>query len=110
MKLVQLVGQNPTKKQMNDALESCSLTHAKELTLQNCEAIVWSVWYEMDVEAELRSAFSKFDKDQNGYLDANEFKSVMLSYGEKLSNDEFKELMKLVDLNHDGKIDYEGKC
>ena len=109
IKLAQLIGQNPTFKQMNDAFEACELSDKAELTLDECYAVIWSVWYEIDVDAELREAFSKFDKDRNGFLDKNEFKTAMLSFGETLTEDELNEMLSLVDTNHDGKIDYEGK-
>ncbi len=37
-----------------------------------------------------------------------EFKAAMLSFGETLTDDEFNEMMALVDTDHDGKISYEG--
>ena len=37
-----------------------------------------------------------------------EFKTAMLSFGETLTDDEFNEMMALVDTDHDGKISYEG--
>ena len=106
--LVRLVGQNPTNELINSALVNCELDNVDELTLENCEALIWSVWYEMDVESELQEAFKKFDKDGNGYLDPTEFKNAMTSYGEALTDEEFDYMMQLVDLNKDGKIDYNG--
>ena len=108
MKLAQLVGQNPTIQQLDGAFDSCELNDKIELTLNECYAVIWSIWYDLDVQAELREAFSKFDKDKNGYLDINEFKIAMQSFGEVLTNDELKEMMDLVDTNHDGKVSYEG--
>ena len=108
MKLAQIVGQNPTAKQLDDAMNSCEVHGKSDVTLDDCYGIIWWIWYDLDVQAELREAFSKFDKDKNGYLDINEFKIAMQSFGEVLTNDELKEMMDLVDTNHDGKVSYEG--
>jgi Ca2+-binding EF-hand superfamily protein len=108
LQLAQLIGQNPTAQQINDAIESCELSDKIEMSLDDCYEIIWWVWYDIDVKAELREAFSKFDKDKNGYLDVNEFRTAMQSLGETLTDDELAEMMALVDTNNDGKISYEG--
>jgi Ca2+-binding EF-hand superfamily protein len=102
--LVQLIGLNPSNRQINAALKS---VENESLCFEDLKSIV-SIFYEDNIEEELRAAFLKFDSDINGYLDEKEFESLMCSYGEKLSTDEFREMMKLVDGNNDGKIKYEG--
>jgi Ca2+-binding EF-hand superfamily protein len=69
---------------------------------------MWTVWRDISLENELRAAFKVFDKNKNGSLDVNEFKDFMLSYGESFTLGELDEMMKLFDINNDGKIDYEG--
>jgi hypothetical protein len=45
LKLAQLVGQNPTMQQMNGAIDSCELNGKSEFTLDECYALIWSIWY-----------------------------------------------------------------
>ncbi|GAA5845462.1 hypothetical protein JCM11251_003390 [Rhodosporidiobolus azoricus] len=58
-------------------------------------------------EAEMRQAFSLFDKDRSGSISAEELKHVMESLGERLTDDEVKEMISAVDKDGDGTVDYE---
>lgn len=60
--------------------------------------------------SEMKEAFEMFDTDHNGYIDAVEFKSFMMTLGDQMSEEQVSELMKEVDTNGDGKIDYKEFC
>ncbi|KAH7666126.1 calcium-binding protein CML protein [Dioscorea alata] len=60
-----------------------------------------------DFEEELKEAFNVFDKDQNGYISPTELKNVMMSLGEKLSDEEVEQMIKEADLDGDGQVNYE---
>ncbi|KAJ8308351.1 hypothetical protein KUTeg_013225 [Tegillarca granosa] len=62
---------------------------------------------DVDTEDELRQSFQIFDKDGNGYISAAELKHVMLSLGEKLTDEEIEEMIKEADVNNDGQVDYD---
>ena len=62
-----------------------------------------------DIEEEIRDAFKVFDKDGNGLISAHELRQIMMSLGEKLTDEELDEMMREADLNGDGQIDYEGE-
>ena len=108
-KLIQIFGQNPSNKQISDAIIEMGLQDAKAFEFNDAKSIMWTVWTELKADEELHRAFKLLDKNGDGYLDINEFKDFMLSYGESLTLGELDEMMKLFDLNHDGKIDYKGK-
>lgn len=58
---------------------------------------------------DFREAFKEFDKDGNGIITIKEFKKAMAKCGEKMSDKKVKEMMKKVDQDGDGCINYEGK-
>ena len=58
---------------------------------------------------DFREAFKEFDKDGNGIITVKEFKKAMAKCGEKLSDKKVKEMMKKVDEDGDGCINYQGK-
>uniref|UniRef100_A0A1I8FI97 EF-hand domain-containing protein n=1 Tax=Macrostomum lignano TaxID=282301 RepID=A0A1I8FI97_9PLAT len=59
---------------------------------------------EADVRQQLVSSFQVFDKDQSGYLDAEELRDAIYSMGPvELSEEEFDELLSAVDKNGDGR-------
>ncbi|XP_059158069.1 calmodulin-like protein 3 [Physella acuta] len=60
--------------------------------------------------AEMLDAFQMFDTDKNGFIDAEEFKTFMTKFGDKMSDEEVKEIMQEADTDGDGKIDYQEFC
>ncbi len=53
----------------------------------------------------LRHAFQVFDKDQDGFIPAKDFKEAMITLGEKISKSEADEMIKVAE--RDGKIEIE---
>jgi calmodulin len=60
-------------------------------------------------EDEIREAFKVFDRDGNGYVNAAELKHVMTNLGEKLTDAEVDEMIREIDVEGDGQINYEGR-
>ena len=61
-------------------------------------------------EMAVREAFKVLDKDGNGYIDYDELRAVLGEKGEApLTEEEFRAVIEDLDVNKDGKIDYEGK-
>ena len=58
---------------------------------------------------QFRKALNAFDKDGNGLITVKEFKKAMAGLGKKLSEKKVKKIMKEVDLDGDGCINYQGK-
>lgn len=58
-------------------------------------------------EAELKEAFSVFDKDGNGMISAEELKSALLNLGERLTDEELAAMIAAADRDGNGMIDYE---
>ena len=61
-----------------------------------------------DEEKTLQRAFKLFDKDGSGTIDKSELERITTQMGESLSKDELEQMLRLVDTNKDGKIDYNG--
>lgn len=64
---------------------------------------------EEDHELALKEAFKMFDRDGNGYIDADELRLCMMNLGEKLTLEEVEEMIREVDVDYDGRMNYEGK-
>ena len=56
---------------------------------------------------DLQDIFDQFDKDKDGKISAKELKNAMVSMGQTPSDEEINEMMREVDLNQDGKIDFD---
>ncbi|CAG7726573.1 unnamed protein product [Allacma fusca] len=59
-----------------------------------------------DEEQELRDAFRIFDKHNRGYISASDLRAVLHCLGEDLSEDEIEDMIKEVDVDGDGRIDF----
>ena len=59
------------------------------------------------LEGELREAFELLDQDGSGTVDAAEIMSCCAELGEKLSAHEVIAMLKLVDADDNGEIDFE---
>ncbi|KAK7871297.1 hypothetical protein R5R35_007573 [Gryllus longicercus] len=59
-----------------------------------------------DEERELRDAFRVFDKHNRGYISASDLRAVLQCLGEDLSEEEIEDMIKEVDVDGDGRIDF----
>lgn len=60
-----------------------------------------------DSEEELRVAFRVLDKDMNGFITAAEIRHVMNKLGEKLTDEEVKEMILIGDIDGDGQMSFD---
>lgn len=57
--------------------------------------------------AELREAFAMFDKDHNGVISMDEFRSVLQALGQEPTDEELHVMMKSVDTDKNGVVDFD---
>ena len=50
-----------------------------------------------------------FDRDGDGFIDSRELSHLLTNLGEKLTDEEVQEMVQEVDVNGDGRVDYQGK-
>lgn len=58
-------------------------------------------------DAELKAIFTSFDADGSGRIDLDELTAALAKGGKKMSRSEVENIVKLVDKNHDGEIDFD---
>ena len=59
-------------------------------------------------EEEIRDSFRVFDRDGTGMISAAELRHVMTNIGEKLTEQEVDEMIREIDVDSDGQVNYEG--
>ena len=62
-----------------------------------------------DDHEQIRQAFTMIDEDGSGKIGTAKLKNVLRIIGEKMSDEEIQEVIRELDLNGDGELDYEGK-
>ena len=50
-----------------------------------------------------------FDKDGDGFIDPLELRHLLTNLGERLTDDEVDDMIREVDVDGDGKVDYNGR-
>ena len=55
----------------------------------------------------MKAAFKVFDMNGDGYITKDELKAVMINMGDKLTDEEVADMIKEVDTEGNGKVNYE---
>lgn len=100
------LGKSLSTSDLNKIIEEVDTNNSKTIEFDEFLGLMASeTWSEIE-KGEIIKAFAVFDRNKDGYVDAEELRYALCTYGEPLSTDEAKELLTLVDLDKDGLIDY----
>lgn len=101
------IGYNPT----NALVEEIVANSGEELSLSDLEKLVGENEEKLEQTTEGKvedfvKAFQVFDKDNTGKVSPGDIRYLLTGLGERLSDEEVDELMKGVEVDSDGMIDY----
>lgn len=82
------------------------LSTAKKDLLQGIDS-PWVKLLSVSQLLEIHQAFNRFDRDDSGEVDAKELKQVMKTLGMDATNEQIKEMIKSVDVDQSGMIEFE---
>ena len=100
------LGQNPTEVELKLIMEEIEADGDKPITFQYFLSLYAKNMQDKDAERQLINAFNVFDKNQNGRISVEEFRSIVNNLGEKLTSMEINEIIREADQDGDGDIDY----
>lgn len=106
--LLRAVGLNPSQKMIYEIMQWLDEKGFNKLTFDEFKSLLARLWYEANYAQELRDAFDAFDSLGNGYFTLEQMKSVLLGMGEKLDEQDFKEICKVITVKADNTINFEG--
>ena len=101
------LGQNPTEVELQDMINEVDANHNGVIDLPEFLTMMTRQMNSDELEEEFREAFHVFDKDSNGFISAAELKQMMDSLGEKLTDEEVDEMVRVADMDGDGQVNYE---
>ncbi|KAG8078248.1 hypothetical protein GUJ93_ZPchr0007g3346 [Zizania palustris] len=101
------LGQNPTEVELKDMIAEVDADGSNTVDFQEFLGLMARKMKDTDSEEELREAFRVFDKNQDGFISADELGKVMANLGERLSNEEIREMIRGADVDGDGQINYD---
>ncbi|KAB7495515.1 Calmodulin [Armadillidium nasatum] len=99
------LGYNPSNSEVQDiVLKFGATTHIdfnrfKELLREDLPA--------PNTEEELREAFGIFDRDGEGTISSHELKHILMSSGERLTEEEVNMMIREAEVDPDGHVHYE---
>uniref|UniRef100_A0A6B2LPG7 EF-hand domain-containing protein n=1 Tax=Arcella intermedia TaxID=1963864 RepID=A0A6B2LPG7_9EUKA len=97
------LGQNPTEAELEAMTQE---VNGDVVEFSEFLSLIAKHIKTADTEEDIMEAFKVFDKNNTGEISASELKRVLTSIGEKLSDDEFEEIMKDCNVDQNGKIQY----
>ncbi|RNA44698.1 neo-calmodulin-like isoform X2 [Brachionus plicatilis] len=98
------LGLYPTEQELQQMLKDIDIDEFVQL-MYNMGNI--SEISEEQEDKELREAFKVFDRKGNGFITSSDLRSVLQCLGEQLTEDEIEDMIEEVDIDGDGRIDYE---
>jgi len=102
------LGHNPTPQEITDMIQAADFT--KDGVVDFDEFVVMMINQNRQCcksEDEMRAAFKVFDKNGDGYVNANELRQVMKTLGEVMTDEEIDEMIKEADIDGDNRINYD---
>ncbi|WP_199247608.1 EF-hand domain-containing protein [[Phormidium] sp. ETS-05] len=104
--VVRSLGQNPSDIELREMIKEVDVDASGTIDFEEFKALM--VAQRGDRISRLKLAFSVFDEDGSGRITADEMKDVMGQFG--LTEAELEEMLKEVDFDGDGSIDFEEFC
>ncbi|KAI1295251.1 hypothetical protein EDD11_007875 [Mortierella claussenii] len=107
--LLRALGQNPTQGQVRDLVAQADPSGSNVINFDSFLKVLMRPdgFKPAGTYQEFINGFKVFDKDGNGYISVGELRYVLTNLGEKLSDAEVDELLKGVEVDKSGKVNYE---
>ncbi|ORZ19442.1 calmodulin [Absidia repens] len=101
------LNQNANEAELKDMINEADADGNGTMDFNEFISLMVKKRRDTDAVQELLEAFQVFDKDGNNYISADELRQVMVSVGERLSEQELNEMIREADVDGDGQINYE---
>ncbi|GMG40346.1 unnamed protein product [Ambrosiozyma monospora] len=105
--VMRALGQNPTQQELNDLVNEIDTNGNSAIEFSEFLTMMARQIKEQDIEAEILEAFKVFDSDGDGKISPTELIRVLTTIGERLTEDEAKQMVEAADTDRDGQIDIE---
>ena len=101
------LGQNPTDDEVAAMIKEVDLNNDGKIDLDEFIALMGKRTPDTQTEDEVINAFRVFDKEGNGLIPSAELKHIMMTIGDKMTEEEAQEMINEADIDEDGFINYE---
>ena len=101
------MGQNPTDDEINEMMREVDLNQDGLIDFDEFMILMTKGSPDTQTEEEVINAFRVFDKEGNGLIASSELKHIMMTIGDKMTEEEADEMVNEADIDEDGMINYE---
>ncbi|PXF44399.1 Centrin-1 [Gracilariopsis chorda] len=103
--MMRLLGYEPRKDQLARLIVSCGISQrATQINYEQFHALMEKTINERDIQEEMMRAFSLFDTDNTGKITFENLREVADQLGEKMSDEELREMIREADIDKDGVV------
>lgn len=100
------LGQNPTEAEILEMIKEVDKDNSGTISFDEFAVLMSEKMRILDTESDVRDAFRVFDVNGNGFISAHELLHVVTNLGEKLTETEANEMIRIADSDGDGLINY----
>lgn len=107
--LLRSLGENPTQQELMDMINEVDVDDNQTVSFSEFVKLMANKqqWTD-DMDDTVREAFRVFDPDGQGHIRTQEVRLALRHLSDrKLNDEEIEEMMKMIDPDCDGKIDYQ---
>jgi calmodulin len=101
------LGQKPSEQELNNIVSEIDADGNGEIDFPEFLTMMLRKMNEGNPEKELLDVFMVFDLDGSGTISPDELRAAMRVIGEKLSEQEVEDAIRLADSSGDGEVDYQ---
>ena len=101
------MGQNPTEDEIIEMMREVDLNQDGLIDFDEFMILMTKSSPDTQTEEEVINAFRVFDKEGNGLIASSELKHIMMTIGDKMTEEEADEMVNEADIDEDGMINYE---
>lgn len=105
--VIRSLGQNPTEADLREMIREVDADGNGAIDFPEFLTMMARTMETSEGEDAIRAAFKVFDKDGNGFVSAAEMRHVLTHLGEKLSDEEFDEMMREAEVDPEGQVQYD---
>lgn len=101
------LGQMPTDEEVRQMIQEVDINNDGKIDLDEFITLMTKNSPDTQTEDEVINAFRVFDKEGNGLISSSELKHIMMTIGDKMTEEEAEEMVTEADIDEDGMINYE---
>ena len=101
------MGDKLNKGEIQDMINEVDIEGNGSITFEGFKQLMDRKLRDDDIEEEIIETFKKFDQDNNGLIGTEEVFNLLNSFGQNITRNEAEDMIRMVDLDCDGFVNYQ---